>query len=222
MQSSSCVCPSYMLQQTDINEKMRAILIDWLIEVCNLYGAYDLYNLQNIVSDWDINNAVWRGYWWLTGALQVWIDGWDLILDCESHRQILRMPNSCKEEAPVGWRDCHASSMQVWGSLCSCGGRPNSDFRQSIHKRPSFGDGNAIRFVPICTIFVEGLQLLCEHFLLFPWFSLMLLTLHAAQFLQEKLMINTLQFNLSVPTPYVFMRRFLKAAQCDKKVMAIE
>lgn len=31
-------------------------------------------------------------------------------------------------------------------------------------------------------------------------------------------MVNTLQFNLSVPTPYVFMRRFLKAAQTDKKV----
>ena len=37
-------------------------------------------------------------------------------------------------------------------------------------------------------------------------------------FLQEKLMINTLQFNLSVPTPYVFMRRFLKAAQSDREV----
>lgn len=34
----------------------------------------------------------------------------------------------------------------------------------------------------------------------------------------EKLMINTLQFNLSVPTAYVFMRRFLKAAQSDKKL----
>ncbi|XP_019187131.1 PREDICTED: G2/mitotic-specific cyclin-2 isoform X2 [Ipomoea nil] len=33
----------------------------------------------------------------------------------------------------------------------------------------------------------------------------------------EKLMVNMLQFNMSVPTPYVFMRRFLKAAQCDKK-----
>lgn len=31
-------------------------------------------------------------------------------------------------------------------------------------------------------------------------------------------MINTLQFNVSVPTPYVFMRRFLKAAESDKKV----
>ncbi|KAH0857156.1 hypothetical protein HID58_085417 [Brassica napus] len=34
----------------------------------------------------------------------------------------------------------------------------------------------------------------------------------------EKLMANTLQFNFCLPTPYVFMRRFLKAAQSDKKV----
>lgn len=31
-------------------------------------------------------------------------------------------------------------------------------------------------------------------------------------------MVNTLQFNLSVPTPYVFMRRFLKAAESEKEV----
>lgn len=31
-------------------------------------------------------------------------------------------------------------------------------------------------------------------------------------------MVNTLQFHMSVPTPYVFMRRFLKAAQSEKKV----
>jgi len=29
----SCVPPDYMCRQSDINEKMRAILIDWLIEV---------------------------------------------------------------------------------------------------------------------------------------------------------------------------------------------
>ena len=34
-------------------------------------------------------------------------------------------------------------------------------------------------------------------------------------------MLNKLQFNISVPTPYVFMRRFLKAAQSDKKVGAL-
>lgn len=32
-------------------------------------------------------------------------------------------------------------------------------------------------------------------------------------------MVNTLQFNMSVPTSYVFMMRFLKAAQSDKKVV---
>lgn len=32
----------------------------------------------------------------------------------------------------------------------------------------------------------------------------------------EKVMVNTLQFNLSVPTPYVFTKRFLKAAQSQK------
>lgn len=31
-------------------------------------------------------------------------------------------------------------------------------------------------------------------------------------------MLNTLQFNMSIPTPYVFTQRFLKAAQSDKKV----
>lgn len=36
--------------------------------------------------------------------------------------------------------------------------------------------------------------------------------------LQERLILKTLQFNLSVPTPYVFMKRFLKAAQSDRKV----
>lgn len=31
-------------------------------------------------------------------------------------------------------------------------------------------------------------------------------------------MLNTLQFNMSIPTAYVFMIRFLKAAQSDRKV----
>ncbi|KAG6591221.1 Cyclin-B2-3, partial [Cucurbita argyrosperma subsp. sororia] len=38
------------------------------------------------------------------------------------------------------------------------------------------------------------------------------------EFLQETLMLNTVQFKLSVPTPYVFMKRFLKAAQSDREV----
>ncbi|PHT78457.1 Cyclin-B2-5, partial [Capsicum annuum] len=34
----------------------------------------------------------------------------------------------------------------------------------------------------------------------------------------EKLIVNVLQFNMTVPTTYVFIRRFLKASQSDKNV----
>jgi hypothetical protein len=37
MQSFGCVSPNYMAQQFDINERMRAILIDWLIEVYSIF-----------------------------------------------------------------------------------------------------------------------------------------------------------------------------------------
>ncbi|PHU06944.1 Cyclin-B2-1 [Capsicum chinense] len=37
----------------------------------------------------------------------------------------------------------------------------------------------------------------------------------------EKLMVNALQFNMTVPTTYVFMRRFLKASQSDKKMKLV-
>ncbi|PHT94990.1 hypothetical protein T459_02872 [Capsicum annuum] len=38
---------------------------------------------------------------------------------------------------------------------------------------------------------------------------------------EEKLMVNALQFNMTVPTTYVFMRRFLKASQPNKKVKLV-
>jgi cyclin B len=31
--NNNCVTPTYMTKQQDINEKMRSILIDWLVEV---------------------------------------------------------------------------------------------------------------------------------------------------------------------------------------------
>ena len=34
MQLNSCVPYDYMTKQADVNYKMRAILMDWLIEVC--------------------------------------------------------------------------------------------------------------------------------------------------------------------------------------------
>lgn len=66
MQAKSCVKPDYMSSQQDINAKMRAILIDWLIEVkkARLIICTDLeLHVTNIFTDP------------LPGALQVRIDG---------------------------------------------------------------------------------------------------------------------------------------------------
>jgi len=41
-QDSSCVSPNYMTNQFDINERMRAILVDWLIEVHYLHFHVDV------------------------------------------------------------------------------------------------------------------------------------------------------------------------------------
>jgi hypothetical protein len=38
----------------------------------------------------------------------------------------------------------------------------------------------------------------------------------------EKTMLNTLQFNLTVPTPYVFVARCLKAAAADREVFYLQ
>jgi len=48
MQSTSCVSPNYMAQQFDINERMRAILVDWLIEVCSMF-LLNHYALKNAI-----------------------------------------------------------------------------------------------------------------------------------------------------------------------------
>ena len=50
---SSSVAPNYMAQQVDINERMRGILIDWLIEVkCNVLFAYfDEFSLEGQTFD---------------------------------------------------------------------------------------------------------------------------------------------------------------------------
>ncbi|XP_026433871.1 G2/mitotic-specific cyclin-2-like [Papaver somniferum] len=50
-ENSSCVSPNYMVQQSDINEKMRVILVDWLIEVHYKFELMDetLFLMVNII-----------------------------------------------------------------------------------------------------------------------------------------------------------------------------
>nr|DAD41806.1 TPA_asm: hypothetical protein HUJ06_016129 [Nelumbo nucifera] len=136
----SCVSPNYMMQQFDINQKMRAILIDWLIEVHYKFELVDetLFLTVNLIDRFLARETVVRKKLQLVG--------------------VTAMLLACKYEEVS---------------------------------------------VPV----VDDLILISDK------------AYTRKEILEmEKLMVNTLQFNMSVPTPCVFMRRFLKVAQSDKKL----
>ncbi|TYG84000.1 hypothetical protein ES288_D01G214300v1 [Gossypium darwinii] len=136
---SSCVSPNYMDRQFDINEKMRAILIDWLIEV---HYKFDL----------------------MEETLFLTINLIDRFLErCTVIRKKLQL---------VG----------MTAMLLAC------------------------KYEEVSVPIVEDFVLISDK----AYTRKDVLDM-------EKLMVNTLQFHMSVPTPYVFMRRFLKAAQSEKK-----
>lgn len=137
---SSCVSPNYMDRQFDINDKMRAILIDWLIEVHYKFELVDetLFLTINLI---------------------------DRFLErCTVTRKKLQL---------VG----------MTAMLLAC------------------------KYEEVSVPLLEDFVLISDK----AYTRRDVLDM-------EKLMVNTLQFNMSVPTPYVFMRRFLKAAQSDKKL----
>ncbi|XP_058009088.1 G2/mitotic-specific cyclin-1 isoform X6 [Hevea brasiliensis] len=139
-ESFSCVSPNYMEQQFDINEKMRAILIDWLIEVHDKFELMKetLFLTVNLIDRFLSQQTVVRKKLQLVG--------------------LVAMLLACKYEEV---------SVPVVGDLIL--------ISDKAYNRK------------------EVLEM-------------------------ESLMLNRLQFNMSFPTPYVFMQRFLKAAQCDKKI----
>ncbi|CAA7035682.1 unnamed protein product [Microthlaspi erraticum] len=136
----SCVPLDYMAQQFDITDKMRAILIDWLIEVHDKFELMNetLYLTVNLIDRFLSKQAVARKKLQLVGLVA-------LLLACKY------------EEVSV----------------------------------------------PI----VEDLVVISDK-------------AYTRQDVleMEKIMLNTLQFNMSLPTQYPFLKRFLKAAQSDKKL----
>ncbi|CAN0927411.1 CYCB2-4 [Linum grandiflorum] len=137
---SSSVAPNYMEQQIDINERMRGILIDWLIEVHYKFELMEetLYLTVNLIDRFLAIHPVVRKKLQLVG--------------------VTAMLLACKYEEV---------SVPVVDDLIL--------ISDKAYSRKEILD-------------------------------------------MEKLICNTLQFNMSVPTAYVFMRRFLKAAQSDKKL----
>ncbi|XP_010536465.1 PREDICTED: cyclin-B2-4-like [Tarenaya hassleriana] len=136
----SCVPPNYMENQQDINERMRGILIDWLIEVHYKFELMEetLYLTVNLIDRFLAVHQIARKKLQLVG--------------------VTAMLLACKYEEVS---------------------------------------------VPV----VDDLILISDK----AYTRKEVLDM-------EKLMANTLQFDFCLPTPYVFMRRFLKVAQSDKKL----
>ncbi|KAF6157800.1 hypothetical protein GIB67_038268 [Kingdonia uniflora] len=139
-ESSSCVPPNYMSQQFDINERMRAILIDWLIEVHYKFELMEetLFLTVNLI---------------------------DRFLSCQT---ILR-----KKLQLVG----------VTAMLLAC------------------------KYEEVSVPIVDDLIVISDK-----------AYTRKEVIAMEKLLANSLQWNLSAPTPYAFMKRFLKAAESDKNL----
>ncbi|KAH7300297.1 hypothetical protein KP509_24G055000 [Ceratopteris richardii] len=136
----SCASHEYMNQQTDINAKMRAILIDWLIEVHLKFKLMPetLFLTVNLIDRFLESNQVMRKSLQLVGVTSMLL--------------------ACKYE-------------EIWA--------------------PEIND-----FVKICDKAYTRDQILE----------------------MEKRMLNKLMFNLTVPTPYVFLVRLLKAACSDPRL----
>ncbi|KAL9661423.1 hypothetical protein QQ045_026247 [Rhodiola kirilowii] len=140
LESSSCASPNYMDKQTDINDRMRSILFDWLIEVHYKFELMEetLYLTVNLIDRFLAVQPVVRKKLQLVGITALLL--------------------ACKYEEVT---------------------------------------------VPV----VDDLILISDK------------AYSRKEVIEmEKWMVNTLQFNLSVPTPYVFLQRFLKAAISDERL----
>ncbi|CAA2972573.1 G2/mitotic-specific cyclin-2-like isoform X2 [Olea europaea var. sylvestris] len=140
MEDCSCVSPGYMAQQFDINERMRAILIDWLIEVHHKFDLRDetLFLTVTLIDRFLAKQTVERKKLQLVGLVAM--------LLASKYEEVL---------------------------------------------------------VPIVDdlIFISDKAYTRKEVLQMEW-----------------LMLHTLQFTMSLPTAHVFIRRFLKASQSDKKL----
>ncbi|KAI7740903.1 hypothetical protein M8C21_027220 [Ambrosia artemisiifolia] len=136
----SCVSPSYMSQQHDITDRMRGILIDWLIEVHYKFELMEetLYLTVNLV---------------------------DRFLACR----------------PVGRKNLQL--VGITAMLLAC------------------------KYEEVSVPIVDDFIVISDK------------AYTRSEVLDmEKEMMNTLEFNLSLPTPFVFMKRFLKAARSYKEM----
>ena len=73
--SPTYISPSYMNSQSQLSENMRAVLVDWLVEVQHKFGLSNetLYLTVNVVDRFLTNDHVTRKRFQLAGVTALWI-----------------------------------------------------------------------------------------------------------------------------------------------------
>ncbi|XP_050872074.1 G2/mitotic-specific cyclin-2 isoform X2 [Lathyrus oleraceus] len=168
-----CVSPTYMEDQADLNERMRAILVDWLIEVHDKFDLMQetLFLTINLIDRFLAKQNVVRKKLQLVGLVA-------MLLACKYEEVSVPVVSDLIHISDKAYS--RKELLQMVTVFQSC----NNDFLRLLDPR-------------------NLIYLIVEISFQTP---------------QEKLMLNTLQYNMSLPTAYVFMRRFLKAAQANKKL----
>lgn len=241
----------YMSQQTDINEKMRAILVDWLVEArTNLpanplacpacLGASGLrLHLGHrclgrpLIGSCHLNLPPALPF--PAGPPQVQADARDAVPDHLLHRPVPRQAAGDPQEPAAGRGHRHAHRLQVRGDLGARG--------EGLPRCPAALLAACLPFLCCCAKPMSRLVAACpcrriarvccdpKKGLSCPALTLSLPPMPQCrdfvyisdkaytreQILgMEKQMLNALGFQLTVPTPYLFLQRWIKAAKAEK------
>lgn len=77
MKKLSLACPNYMTRQDDVNEKMRAILVDWLVDVCLRFKMkpQTLFITVDVIDRYLSSNRIKRNHLQLIGISALMLVG---------------------------------------------------------------------------------------------------------------------------------------------------
>lgn len=189
-----------MSSQTDINEKMRGILVDWLIEVRMLRkrATFQFSIILMLYKTFNIDVQCFL-FFYMQVHYKLELLEETLFLTVNIIDRFLALEDVVRKKLQL---------VGVTAMLLAC------------------------KYEEVSVPVVEDLILICDRAYtradileMVKIYSKSLFSVQKEKnrkmtltFLQERRIVNTLKFNMSVPTPYCFMRRFLKAAQAEKKV----
>jgi cyclin B len=183
VEPATAVSATYMTTQTDINDKMRAILVDWLVEVHLKFKLMPetLFLTVNLIDRYLAAAPVTRKNLQLVGVTAM--------LLASKYEEI--WAPEVRTRAHLRWHCAHVRRTCCADTACE--------------QCKAKGLTTTVRCLPSLVLQVRDFVYISDK------------AYTREQILGcEKGMLNTLGFHLTVPTPFQFLSRLVKAAGADK------